>query len=87
MPCWARNSGHSGYPGANEHFWPWSAGETQGFCSLGFGHNRGDPAGWVRDRKVNIFVQLALRRASEHPESALGSRSRKTRRPIAGHRN
>jgi len=59
---------HPGYPGANDALLAMERGETQGFCSLGFATIAAIRPGWVRDRKVNIFVQLALRKSSEHPE-------------------
>src|SRR5260370_36281623 len=60
-----------GYPGANEALLAMERGETQGFCSLGFATLEAIRPGWMVDRKVNIFVQLALRKSSEHPEVPL----------------
>jgi tripartite-type tricarboxylate transporter receptor subunit TctC len=60
-----------GYPGANEALLAMERGETQGFCSLGFSTLEAIRPGWMADRKVNIFVQLALRKSSEHPEVPL----------------
>ena len=48
-----------------------AGGETQGFCSLGFATLDAIRPGWVRDHKVNIFVQLALQKSREHPEVPL----------------
>jgi hypothetical protein len=61
----------SGYPGANEALLAMERGETQGFCSLGFSTLEAIRPGWMRDHKVNIFVQLALQKSSEHPEVPL----------------
>jgi tripartite-type tricarboxylate transporter receptor subunit TctC len=60
-----------GYPGANDALLAMERGETQGFCSLGFATLEAIRPGWVRDRKVNIFVQLALQKSREHPEVPL----------------
>jgi tripartite-type tricarboxylate transporter receptor subunit TctC len=60
-----------GYPGANDALLAMERGETQGFCSLGFATLDAIRPGWVRDHKVNIFVQLALQKSREHPEVPL----------------
>jgi tripartite-type tricarboxylate transporter receptor subunit TctC len=60
-----------GYPGANEALLAMERGETQGFCSLGFSTLEAIRPGWMTDHKVNIFVQLALQKSSEHPEVPL----------------
>jgi tripartite-type tricarboxylate transporter receptor subunit TctC len=60
-----------GYPGANDALLAMERGETQGFCSLGFSTLEAIRPGWMRDRKVNIFVQLALQKSSEHPDVPL----------------
>jgi tripartite-type tricarboxylate transporter receptor subunit TctC len=60
-----------GYPGANEALLAMERGETQGFCSLGFSTLEAIRPGWLADRKVNVFVQLALQKSSEHPEVPL----------------
>jgi hypothetical protein len=38
---------------------------------LGFSTLEAIRPGWMRDHKVNIFVQLALQKSSEHPEVPL----------------
>ncbi len=60
-----------GYPGANDALLAMERGETQGFCSLGFSTLEAIRPDWVRDRKVNIFVQLALQKSREHPDVPL----------------
>jgi tripartite-type tricarboxylate transporter receptor subunit TctC len=60
-----------GYPGAAEALIAMERGETQGFCSLGFATLEALRPDWVRDRKVNIFVQLALQKSPDHPEVPL----------------
>jgi len=46
-------------------------GETQGFCSMGFATLEASRPQWVRERKVNILVQLGLEKNKEHPEVPL----------------
>jgi len=60
-----------GYPGANDALLAMERGETQGFCSLGFSTLEAIRPDWVRDHKVNIFVQLALQKNREHPDVPL----------------
>jgi tripartite-type tricarboxylate transporter receptor subunit TctC len=75
-----------GYPGANDALLAMERGETQGFCSLGFATLDAIRPGWVREHKVNIFVQLALQKSKEHPEVPLAldfARSEADRQAIA----
>jgi tripartite-type tricarboxylate transporter receptor subunit TctC len=60
-----------GYPGAADALVAMERGETQGFCSLGFATLEALRPDWVRDHKVNIFVQLALQKRPDHPEVPL----------------
>jgi tripartite-type tricarboxylate transporter receptor subunit TctC len=60
-----------GYPGAAEALIAMERGETQGFCSLGFSTLEALRPDWVRDRKVNVFVQLALQKSPDHPDVPL----------------
>jgi tripartite-type tricarboxylate transporter receptor subunit TctC len=60
-----------GYPGANDALLAMERGETQGFCSLGFSTLEAIRPGWMRDHKVNVFVQLALQKSNEHPDVPL----------------
>jgi len=60
-----------GYPGANDALLAMERGETQGFCSLGFSTLEALRPDWVRDRKVNVFVQLALQKSPDHPDVPL----------------
>jgi tripartite-type tricarboxylate transporter receptor subunit TctC len=60
-----------GYPGAADALVAMERGETQGFCSLGFATLEALRPDWVRDHKVNVFVQLALQRRPDHPEVPL----------------
>jgi tripartite-type tricarboxylate transporter receptor subunit TctC len=60
-----------GYPGAADALVALERGETQGFCSLGFATLEALRPDWVRDHKVNVFVQLALQKRPDHPEVPL----------------
>jgi tripartite-type tricarboxylate transporter receptor subunit TctC len=60
-----------GYPGAADALVAMERGETQGFCSLGFSTLEALRPEWVRDRKVNVFVQLALEKSPDHPDVPL----------------
>jgi hypothetical protein len=60
-----------GYPGAAEALIAMERGETQGFCSLGFSTLEALRPDWVRDRKVNIFVQLGVKKRPDRPEIPL----------------
>jgi tripartite-type tricarboxylate transporter receptor subunit TctC len=60
-----------GYPGANDALLAMERGETQGFCSLGFSTLEAIRPDWVREHKVNIFVQLALQKNREHADVPL----------------
>jgi tripartite-type tricarboxylate transporter receptor subunit TctC len=60
-----------GYPGAADALVAMERGETQGFCSLGFSTLEALRPEWVRDRKVNVFVQLALEKSRDHPNVPL----------------
>jgi hypothetical protein len=60
-----------GYPGSAEALMAMERGETQGFCSMGFATLAAVRPQWLRDRKVNIFVQLALRKNADHPDVPL----------------
>jgi tripartite-type tricarboxylate transporter receptor subunit TctC len=61
----------TGYPGSTEALLAMERGETQGFCSMGFATLAATHPDWVRDRKVNILVQLALQKNKDHPEVPL----------------
>jgi tripartite-type tricarboxylate transporter receptor subunit TctC len=61
----------TGYPGSTEALLAMERGETQGFCSMGFATLEASRPQWVRERKVNILVQLGLEKNKEHPEVPL----------------
>ena len=61
----------TGYPGSTEALLAMERGETQGFCSMGFATLDASRPQWVRERKVNVLVQLALQKKRDHPEVPL----------------
>jgi tripartite-type tricarboxylate transporter receptor subunit TctC len=61
----------AGYPGSAEALIAIERGETQGFCSMGFATLESVRPDWVRDRKVNQLIQLAVRKNPDHPEVPL----------------
>jgi tripartite-type tricarboxylate transporter receptor subunit TctC len=61
----------TGYPGSTEALLAMERGETQGFCSMGFPTLEAFHPDWVRDRKVNYLIQLALQKNMDHPDVPL----------------
>ena len=61
----------TGYPGSNEAMLAIERGETQGFCSMGFPTLEIARPDWLRDKKVNVLVQLGLQKNRDHPEVPL----------------
>ena len=61
----------TGYPGSSEALMAMERGETQGFCSMGYATLAVMRPHWLRDGKVNIFVQLALRKSTDLPHVPL----------------
>jgi tripartite-type tricarboxylate transporter receptor subunit TctC len=68
----------TGYPGSAEALIAVERGETQGFCSMGFATLEVTRPQWVRERKVNVLVQLALQKNRDHPEVPLAGDLAKT---------
>ena len=54
----------TGYPGAAETMLSIERGETDGSAATSWGNFVTARAGWVRDKKVNIILQLAMRKLS-----------------------
>jgi tripartite-type tricarboxylate transporter receptor subunit TctC len=52
----------SGYPGAAETLLSVERGETDGSASTSWGNFSTAKADWIRDKKVNIILQLALKK-------------------------
>lgn len=60
-----------GYPGSTEVLLAMERGETEGFCSMGFVTLEFTKPQWVRDRTVNIFVQLGVTKNKDHMDVPL----------------
>jgi hypothetical protein len=56
----------TGYPGSTESLLAMERGETQGFCSMGFATLEVTRPQWVKEKKVNVLVQLALQKNKDH---------------------
>jgi tripartite-type tricarboxylate transporter receptor subunit TctC len=61
----------AGYTGSAAALTAVESGELSGFCSWGWVPMMAQRPEWVRDRKVNVFVQLGLRKHPEHPDVPL----------------
>jgi hypothetical protein len=61
----------SGYTGSATILTALEAGELSGFCSWGWVPIKTQRPDWLRDRKVNVLVQLGLRKHPEHPDVPL----------------
>ncbi len=57
----------SGYPGGNELTLAMERGETAGRCGWSWSSIQATRPNWVGEKKVNVLLQLALRK---HPELA-----------------
>jgi len=55
-----------GYPGSAEVLLAMERGETDGFCSMGFVTLEFTKPQWVRERKVNVLVQLGITKNRNH---------------------
>lgn len=60
-----------GYPGSAEVLLAMERGETEGFCSMGFVTLEFTKPQWVRDRSVNILVQLGITKNKNHMDVPL----------------
>lgn len=61
----------AGYTGSSAILTAVESGELSGFCSWGWVPMMATRAEWVRDKKVNVFVQLGLRKHPDHPDVPL----------------
>lgn len=60
-----------GYPGANEINLAMENGEVQGRGSNTWVSYKGSKPDWLRDHKINILVQVGLKRAADLPDTPL----------------
>ena len=61
----------NGYPGSTDVMLSIERGETQGFCSSGFATMELNRPDWVREKKINYLVQVAMAKEKDHPEVPL----------------
>jgi tripartite-type tricarboxylate transporter receptor subunit TctC len=55
-----------GYPGSTEVLLAMERGETEAFCSMGFVTLEYTKPHWVRDKTVNVLVQLGITKNKDH---------------------
>ena len=63
----------TGYPGTNDASLAMERGEIDGMCGLSYSTLRARHADWVRDKKVNLLVQAALKKDADLPNVPLMS--------------
>ena len=61
----------AGYTGSATILTALERGELSGFCSWGWVPIQTQRPDWLRDKKVNILVQLGLRKHPDHPQPPL----------------
>lgn len=61
----------AGYTGSSTILTALEAGELSGFCSWGWAPMLSQRPDWVRDKKINILVQIGLRKHPDHPDVPL----------------
>ncbi|MPZ59415.1 MAG: hypothetical protein GEU91_23615 [Rhizobiales bacterium] len=61
----------TGYHGSTEINLAMERGEVQGFCGIGWTFLKLRKADWLRDKKVNILFQLAMRKHPDLPDVPL----------------
>jgi tripartite-type tricarboxylate transporter receptor subunit TctC len=61
----------SGYPGGNELTLAMERGETTGRCGWSWSSIQATRPNWIREKKVNVLVQLALRKHPDLPDVPL----------------
>jgi hypothetical protein len=60
-----------GYPGGNEVNLAMERGEVQGRCGWSWSSVKSTQAGWLKDKKINILVQIGLTKAPDLPDVPL----------------
>jgi tripartite-type tricarboxylate transporter receptor subunit TctC len=61
----------TGYPGGNEMAKAIESGEADGRCGWSWSGVKATKAHWLRDKSINLLVQLGLRKSSELPDVPL----------------
>jgi tripartite-type tricarboxylate transporter receptor subunit TctC len=57
-----------GYPGSTEILLAMERGEVEGFCAIGWTFVKLRKGDWLRDRKINVLFQMALKKHPEIPD-------------------
>jgi tripartite-type tricarboxylate transporter receptor subunit TctC len=57
-----------GYPGSTEILLAMERGEAEGFCAIGWTFVKLRKGDWLRDKKINVLFQMALRKHPEIPD-------------------
>ena len=61
----------NGYQGAADALLAMEKGEVEGFCPWGWSSIEATRADWLRDGKINVLMQLGLRKHPAHPDVPL----------------
>ena len=63
----------TGYLGTKETFMAIESGEAHGRCGLTFSSLKASKPDWIRDKKINILLQMGLEKSPELPDVPLAS--------------
>jgi hypothetical protein len=61
----------NGYQGAADSVLAMERGEIEGFCPWGWASIQAMRPDWLRERKINVLMQLGLRKHPDHPDVPL----------------
>ena len=61
----------NGYQGAADSILAMERGEIEGFCPWGWASIQSSHPDWLRDHKINVLMQLGMRKHPAHPEVPL----------------
>ncbi len=61
----------SGYRGAADSLLAMEKGEVEGFCPWGWASIASTRPDWLRDHKINVLMQLGMRKHPKHPDVPL----------------
>lgn len=61
----------NGYQGAADSILAMQKGEVEGFCPWGWASIESSHPDWLRDHKINVLMQLGLRKDPAHPDVPL----------------
>jgi tripartite-type tricarboxylate transporter receptor subunit TctC len=61
----------NGYQGAADSILAMERGEVEGFCPWGWASIQSSHPDWLRDHKINVLMQLGMRKHPAHPDVPL----------------